>query len=151
MFSQLQCSWGQSAGGMSVALQMLTNDGNSEGLFRAAFMQSGSPIPVGDITRGQKYYDALVEQTNCSGSNDTLQCLREAPYDLLKAAVDKSPSIFTYQVCGLLYNMTRCNERYPQSLDLAWLPRTDGDFIKETPQQLVFDGKVANVPFVTGE
>ena len=29
---------------------MVTNGGNTEGLFRAAFMQSGSPIPIGDIT-----------------------------------------------------------------------------------------------------
>jgi hypothetical protein len=43
-------SWGQSAGAMSVSLQMVANGGNPEGLFRAAFMQSGSPIPAGDIT-----------------------------------------------------------------------------------------------------
>ena len=43
-------SWGQSAGSMSVSLQMVTNGGNTEGLFRAAFMQSGSPIPTSDIT-----------------------------------------------------------------------------------------------------
>jgi acetylcholinesterase len=29
---------------------MLVNGGNTEGLFRAAFMESGSPLPVGDIT-----------------------------------------------------------------------------------------------------
>lgn len=39
-------SWGESAGAISVALQMLTNGGNTEGLFRGGFMQSGSPIPV---------------------------------------------------------------------------------------------------------
>lgn len=33
---------------------MLHNGGNTDGLFRAAFMQSGSPIPVGDITNGQR-------------------------------------------------------------------------------------------------
>jgi len=30
---------------------MLTNDGNPDGLFRAAFMQSGSPVLAGDITQ----------------------------------------------------------------------------------------------------
>ena len=29
---------------------MVTNGGNTEGLFRAAFMQSGSPQPITDIT-----------------------------------------------------------------------------------------------------
>jgi acetylcholinesterase len=33
---------------------MLANGGDTEGLFQAAFMQSGSPIPAGDITKGQK-------------------------------------------------------------------------------------------------
>lgn len=49
-------SWGESSGAISVALQMVTNGGDTEGLFRAAFMQSGSPsspVPVGSITDGQ--------------------------------------------------------------------------------------------------
>ena len=50
-------SWGQSAGSVSVSLQMLTNGGDTEGLFRAAFMQSGSPQPTGDITDVGKYTD----------------------------------------------------------------------------------------------
>lgn len=90
--------WGESAGAISVALHMLTNGGDNEGLFRAGFMQSGSPIPVGDITHGQPYYDSIVEGTGCSGASDTLQCLRGVSYDSLKAAVDATPSIFSYQV-----------------------------------------------------
>ncbi|KAG6889632.1 hypothetical protein C0992_004523 [Termitomyces sp. T32_za158] len=112
---------------------MIANNGNTEGLFRAGFMQSGSPIPVAGLENGQKYYDALVAQTGCTGASDTLQCLREVPYDKLKAAQDASPGIFAYQ-----------------SLSLAWLPREDGVFLTENPQQLVLDGKVANVPFITG-
>lgn len=77
---------------------MLANDGNTEGLFRGAFMESGAPIPVGDITNGQKYYDALIKDTGCAGSADTLQCLRTVPYASLKAAINKSPGIFDYQV-----------------------------------------------------
>ena len=95
-------SWGESAGAISVALQMITNGGDSQGLFRGAFMQSGSPIPVGDITHGQTYYDTLVSQTNCTGSPDTLQCLRQLPFDTLKAAVDASPSMFAPQVCSFI-------------------------------------------------
>lgn len=34
-------SFGQSAGAISVGLQMVTNGGNAEGLFRGAFMQVG--------------------------------------------------------------------------------------------------------------
>jgi len=79
-------------------MHMVANNGNTEGLFRAGFMQSGAPIPVGDITNGQKYYDALVKDSGCSGSSDTLQCLRTVPYAQLRAAINKSPSIFAYQV-----------------------------------------------------
>lgn len=126
--------WGESAGAISVSLQMLANNGNTEGLFRSAFMQSGSPVPVGDITNGQKYYDAVVQQTGCSSASDTLACLRTVPYSKLKAAIDASPGIFAYQ-----------------SLILAYLPRADGVFLTDSPQKLVQQGKVANVPFVSGD
>ncbi|KAM5540835.1 hypothetical protein V8D89_005479 [Ganoderma adspersum] len=126
--------WGESAGAISVALQMLTNGGNTEGLFRGAFMQSGSPVPVGDIGHGQNDYNAIVQATGCSSAADTLQCLREVPYATLKKAVDGSPGIFS-----------------PQSLRLAWLPRVDGNFLVDAPQKLVQQGSVANIPFVTGD
>ncbi|KAI0694775.1 carotenoid ester lipase precursor [Earliella scabrosa] len=125
--------WGESAGAMSVALHMLTNSGNTDGLFRGAFMQSGAPIPVGDITHGQAHYDALVAQTKCSVAKDTLHCLRHVPFETLQTAVDKSPGIFSYQ-----------------SLRLAWVPRADGLFLPDAPQQLVEQGNVAKVPFVSG-
>lgn len=54
-------SWGQSSGAISVSLQMITNGGNNEGLFRAGFMQSGSPLPVGNITKGTgQVYDCFT-------------------------------------------------------------------------------------------
>ncbi|KAH9970732.1 carotenoid ester lipase precursor [Lactifluus volemus] len=125
--------WGQSAGAISVALHMVVNDGNSDGLFRAAFMQSGSPLSTGDITLGQPFYDFLVNSTGCSGSSDTLSCLRTVPYVTLKAAMDNTPSFFDYQ-----------------SLALTWQPRVDGVFLTHSPQKLVLDGKVADIPFITG-
>ncbi|KDR82547.1 hypothetical protein GALMADRAFT_57728 [Galerina marginata CBS 339.88] len=124
--------WGESAGAISASLQMLVNGGNTEGLFRAAFMQSGAPIPVGDMSNGQKYYDALVAETQCTGSSDTLACLRSVPYAALKAAINKSPGIFSYQ-----------------SLNIAWTPRADGIFLTDFPQNLIQQGKVANIPYIT--
>ncbi|KAJ7914278.1 Alpha/Beta hydrolase protein [Mycena leptocephala] len=126
--------WGESAGAMSVSLHMIANNGNNEGLFRAGFMESGSPIPVGPLENGQKYYDAIVQQVGCAGASDTLACLRTVPYATLKAAQDASPFIFAFQ-----------------SLVLAWLPREDGVFLTDNPQRLVQQGKVANVPFITGD
>jgi acetylcholinesterase len=113
---------------------MVANGGNPEGLFRAAFMQSGSPIPAGDITLGQPYYDFLVERTNCSGSSDTLGCLRTAPYDKLKAAMLSTPSLYSYS-----------------SLALTWMPRVDGVFLVDDPPKLVQQGKVARIPVVSGD
>ncbi|SJL07135.1 related to Lipase 4 [Armillaria ostoyae] len=126
--------WGESAGAISAALHTIAYDGDTQGLFRAAFMQSGSPIPVGDLEGGQKYYDDIVVQTGCSDSADTLACLRTVPCKTLKAAIDNSPFIFDYQ-----------------SLVLAWLPRADGVLFSDNPQRLVEQGKIANVPIVSGD
>ncbi|KAH9176107.1 Alpha/Beta hydrolase protein [Lactarius sanguifluus] len=128
--------WGRSAGSVSVSLQMLTNGGNTEGLFRATFMQSGTPPPIGDITHGKRYYDDLVVRTGCSDSSDTLlvACLRAAPYDELKAAMDSSHQRIIIQ-----------------SLALVWQVRADGVFLVDGPQKLVQQGNVAGIPFVTGD
>lgn len=77
---------------------MVANDGNNEGLFRAGFMESGSPIPVGDITHGQPYFDAIVSQTGCDSASDKLECLRGVSYEDLSDAINASPGIFSYQV-----------------------------------------------------
>ena len=89
-------SWGQSAGAISVASQMLANGGDTEGLFRAGIMSSGSPVPTGKITEPilQDTYDFVVEQVGCSGSSDTLQCLRTVSADALVAAANNTANIF---------------------------------------------------------
>lgn len=93
-------SWGESAGAISVALQFLAFNGNIEGLFRGGFMQSGSPIPVGDITNGQSIYDGVVNSTGCARASDTLDCLRHVPYQELMDAINASPGtgLLAYQV-----------------------------------------------------
>ncbi|KAI9447105.1 carotenoid ester lipase precursor [Russula earlei] len=125
--------WGESAGAISVALHMLVNKGDQEGLFRGAIMQSGGPIPVGDIEDGQEHYDELVKNAGCDKSTDTLECLRLIPYDRFKYAMDLSPDFFAYR-----------------GLALAWLPRVDGVFLTEPPQYSVMRSHVANVPMITG-
>ncbi|KIK73281.1 hypothetical protein PAXRUDRAFT_21034 [Paxillus rubicundulus Ve08.2h10] len=121
---------------MSVGLQMVANNGNSDGLFRAGFMQSGSPLPVGDMSQGQNYYDALVSETGCSSASDTLQCLREVPYETLLDAVNQSPNLMLSSY---------------QMFVIAWKPRVDGVFLTDDPQKLVKEGLVADVPFVAGD
>jgi acetylcholinesterase len=143
-------SWGESAGAISAAFHMVANNGNNEGLFRGAFMESGAPVSVGDLAGGQPEYDAIVESTGCSSASDTLQCLREVPYSTLKAAVDKSPALLGATVSLSKYLWLSCFYHSHQALHLAYLPRPDGVFLTDNPQLLVQQGVVADVPFVTG-
>lgn len=74
-------------------------------------------IPVGDLTYGQAYYDNVVSRCGCSGASDQVQCLRKVDFETFYQAVNSNPSILT-------------NYR---TLSLAYLPRVDGDVIKESP------------------
>jgi carboxylesterase type B len=150
-FGRHLCRWGESAGAMSVGLHMIANNGNTEGLFQGAIMQSGAPPPVGDITKGQPYYDKLVNDTGCRSATDTLQCLRGLDYGILKAAVDATPSFLSPQVSDHSGTLVESilTPRF-QSLNLAWVPRVDGDFLTDAPTKLMDQGKIANVPFISG-
>ncbi|KAI0827830.1 carotenoid ester lipase precursor [Trametes gibbosa] len=125
--------WGQSAGSVSVALHMLTNDGNSEGLFRAGFLESGTPGPFGDILELQGVYDQIVSDAGCASSDDTLNCLRTVPIETLSAAMDKSPSFVDYG-----------------QVNTPWNAHADGVFVTQPPEHLALAGKIANVPIVIG-
>ncbi|GJE92629.1 carotenoid ester lipase precursor [Phanerochaete sordida] len=128
--------WGQSAGAISAGLHLLAHDGDARGLFRGAFMQSGSPLPVRDVASpaDQARYDAVVGKVGCAGAEDTLACLRGASFEELKSAADKSPGLYGFE-----------------SLNIAWQPRVDGVFLTADPWALIQDGAVADVPFVSGD
>ncbi|KAF9441627.1 alpha/beta-hydrolase [Macrolepiota fuliginosa MF-IS2] len=125
--------WGQSAGGTSASFQMLAYDGDNSDLFRGVFSQSGAPLPLGDIENGQHHFDDLAEKAGCGEENDKLLCLRTVPLESLRAAVDATDSF--------LSNKT---------LVLSWPPRADGEFLTDTPYQLIQDRKIAQVPLVIG-
>ncbi|OCH90088.1 carotenoid ester lipase precursor [Obba rivulosa] len=118
--------WGESSGANSVMFQMVTNGGDPEGLFRGAFIESGAPLPLANYTAGQASYNALVNATNCTSAADTLDCLRQVPFDALFAAINTPP----------------------------WfegpLPLVDGDFLADSPPTLVRTGRIAKVPYVNG-
>ncbi|KAI0326862.1 carotenoid ester lipase precursor [Cubamyces sp. BRFM 1775] len=126
--------WGESAGAISIGLQMVANDGDNEGLFRGAIMNSGSPLPTGDIELQQSSYDTVVEHAGCAEADDTLECLRGVPADTLMAAAAAVPNLFDYS-----------------GLAEVWAPRADGVFLEAPPQHLVLAGKVAHVPFISGD
>ena len=130
---------------------MLYNGGNTGGLFHGAFMQSGFPLSVGDLDKGQVYYDFVMQQVGCSTATDTLDCLRTVPYDALSAAFSATPDFSSYRVRAFsLSRQPAIADTHFKSVVLAYLPRVDGVFLTDNPQQLVLRGEVANVPFVTG-
>jgi len=114
---------GGSAGAISVTYQMLGFGGNHENLFQAAFAQSGSILPSPSVAEGQVcfpvdqlaqsmlirifevHYDALISHAGCKDAKDTLECIRTVPIDILEAAVNKMPDIFSYQVVFFTFSL----------------------------------------------
>ncbi|KAF9692933.1 hypothetical protein EKO04_009073 [Ascochyta lentis] len=132
--------WGESAGAISVMDQMLLYNGDhtykGKPLFRAGIMNSGSIVPADpvDCPKGQLIYDTVVKAAGCSGSTDTLACLRQVPYDKYLQAANSVPGILSYF-----------------TVNLSYLPRPDGTAITQSPELLVASGKYAKVPFIIGD
>ncbi|KAH7385942.1 Alpha/Beta hydrolase protein [Pyrenochaeta sp. MPI-SDFR-AT-0127] len=132
--------WGESAGAISVMDQMMLYDGdiNYKGkpLFRAGIMNSGSVVPADpvDCPKGQAIYDRVVQAAGCSGSSNTLACLREVPYTKFLNAANSVPGILSYF-----------------TVNLSYLPRPDGKALTASPDALLAAGKYAKVPFIVGD
>ncbi|KAK6857406.1 hypothetical protein PG995_007593 [Apiospora arundinis] len=128
--------WGESAGARSVGMQLVAYDGRSDGLFRGAMMESGSPVAIfGTAKVWQPYFDALVEKTGCASNADRLGCLRALPVATLNALFNSSaPS-------GGLINGVATP---PLSAVI------DGDFITNQGANLLREGKFAKVPLLLG-
>ena len=132
--------WGESAGSISVADQMILYGGdntyNGKPLFRGAIMDSGSIVPADpvDCPKAQGVYDAVVSAAGCSGASDTLACLRGLDYEtFLNAANSVQSSLSSF------------------SLSLAYLPRPDGTVLTESPEVVVLGGNYAAVPMIIGD
>ncbi|KAI9044261.1 putative triacylglycerol lipase (LipA) [Aspergillus affinis] len=117
--------WGESAGAYSVGAHLVANGGDHEGLFRAAIMESGNAVgpPWNGTDWYQPMYDRIVNKTGCANSSDTLQCLRDVPYQTL----------------------------YDNAFEgLEWFGAIDGTFIREYPQISFTEGRFARVPILLG-
>ncbi|KAI0766617.1 alpha/beta-hydrolase [Trametes elegans] len=123
--------WGVSAGAISVSTHLLANGGDPAGLFRGAVMQSGSPLPTGDLELQQPVFNALVANTTCVSSNATLDCLRQlSAEEFLQAAINASSV---------------------DDIREPWGPHADGVFLERPAAELIKNGSVAPVPFITGD
>ena len=84
--------WGESAGAMSVGVHLTAYGGRDDKLFRAGIMESGGSITArpGNDTSFQGYYDDLASKVGCSDVVDSLQCLREVPFEKLNTALNST-------------------------------------------------------------
>ncbi|KAK6858352.1 extracellular lipase [Apiospora arundinis] len=132
--------WGESAGAISVFNHLVLYDGdntyNGKPLFRGGIMNSGSLVPADpvDCEKAQKVYDQIVDQAGCSGTQDTLQCLRDVDYKTLFNAIATLPTFTGYQ-----------------SIALRFMPRPDGKTMTMSPEKLIQEGKFTKVPVIIGD
>jgi carboxylesterase type B len=119
--------WGESAGGVSVAQQLVAYGGRGGGeLFSGAIAVSGfatgAALPKTDEM--QAGFDKLVGMANCTMAEDKLECLRGTS----------------------LYNL------YPieGSIGVEWGPVIDGDFLQRPPAWEIRDGNCVRVPLLLG-
>lgn len=122
--------WGESAGGMSVGNQLIAYGGRDDGLFRAGIMESGGSIAAspGNTTAYQSQYDDIVSKAGCATASDTLQCLREVPFESLNA----------------IFNTTTGDPAY------SFGPTVDGDFLREWGSVQLDKGEFVKVPIISG-
>lgn len=90
--------------------------------------ESGSPLPMVDITAKQPFFDMLVDNTGCTGNPDPIACLRGVSFDNLAAAMNRSRDIFAFA-----------------SLAIAWQPTIDGVLITRDPQVSIQKGLYSKV------
>jgi len=88
---------------MSAAIHLTLRDGETNGLFRAAFLvrlfnagaicltfhrqESGGPLNFSPTSSAQGSFNNIVSAMNCTSASNKLQCLRAIPYDQIKGIV----------------------------------------------------------------
>lgn len=123
--------WGESAGAYSVGAHLVAYGGRDDKLFRAGIMESGNPVNYAPYRDGGFYqpsYNAIVKQTGCNTSIDTLDCLRSVPYAKLNAVL----------------NQTAFTTIRPFN------PIVDGDFIQKFTSLQLASGDFVHVPIIDG-
>ncbi|KAK0545141.1 hypothetical protein OC846_005785 [Tilletia horrida] len=135
--------FGQSAGAYAVGAQLLANRGNSEGLFHAAIMHSGSPAAGSALPpthpRVEATFANLTAMVNCPNDQNAFQCLRETDQALLgNASAIIAQNFNDYPLLGY----------WPWQPVQDALNGGDGFWFSETPTALVNKGRYAVVPII---
>ncbi|KAI5919033.1 Alpha/Beta hydrolase protein [Camillea tinctor] len=123
--------WGESAGARSIGMQLVAYDGNHDGLFRSAIMESGSPVAkFVEADAWQPYFNALVQKTGCGNSTNSLNCLRALPWSTLN---------------NFFNSTTALGVTAP-----AFSAVIDGDFMTAQGYKLLREGNFAQVSLLVG-
>ncbi|ESO85286.1 hypothetical protein LOTGIDRAFT_235796 [Lottia gigantea] len=124
--------FGQSSGGATVTMHMFSP--LTKGLFHGVIAESGvatdtfaiyrPPYHLLDTTR------SLAKEVGCTvnSTRDMVSCLRTKPAQLLAG--------------------TSISERPPMSA--PWVPRVDGYYIKDLPENLLAKGQIHQLPLIAG-
>ncbi|KFY47887.1 hypothetical protein V495_01758 [Pseudogymnoascus sp. VKM F-4514 (FW-929)] len=122
--------WGVSSGGTSAGYHLTAFGGRDDGLFRGAILESGGSIATGamNTTAYQSQYNTLVSRVNCTQEVDTLQCLREVPFDTLNSVLNSSVST--------------------QPFNFA--PLVDGDILRSWGSRQLAEKQFVKVPILCG-
>lgn len=120
--------WGESAGAGSVGIHIMAYGGRDDGLFRGAIGQSGGPLLLGGWTfaSSQALYNNIIRNAGCGNVPDTLQCLRELPFEELDA---------------VFRTVSPRNQFFPQP---------DGDIIRGSLFEQLQRGDFVRVPYLLG-
>lgn len=116
---------GESAGAVSVGHHFLAYGGRDDGLFHAGIAESGGPLTTRaliSLDEQDVLYNRVLNSTNCTGEDDTLQCLRSVPVDALKAAFE----------------------------GVGFYPVMDGGIVTNTPSIALRDGRFVKRPLLIG-
>ncbi|KAF1954903.1 lipase 3 precursor [Byssothecium circinans] len=118
-------TWGESAGAYSVGDHINAYGGDNQGLFRAAILESGGAVgpPLNGTDWYQAMYNNLTASVGCADAEDSLQCLRNVPYE----------TIAPYGNQGL-----------------EWFHTIDGSFITTYGQTSLTTGAFAKIPIILG-
>lgn len=109
---------------MSVGFQLVAYGGRDDKLFRAAIMQSGSPVyyyNLNDSSALEPKYQSLLTDTGCSD----LACLRSLPFEDL-------------------------NDVLNQTKFITWVPAIDHDIIQGFTSTQLVTGNFVKVPIISG-
>lgn len=122
--------WGESAGAISVGYHLTAYGGRDDKLFRAGIMESGGSIGAraGNNTSSQADYDEIASKVGCSDVVDSLQCLREVPFEKLNTALNGTDG----------------------TSDYSFWPVVDGDFIKNWGSIQLDKHEFVKVPIIAG-